>query len=88
MSDTQRNELVDGPIEIQGDLYDYSFYVWPDSEKPWPKAVFDLFKNWTSRTELTFSPVQFVRFRLDVESAGILLTEISRRPHLKEETVL
>ncbi len=78
--------------------YNYSFYLHPD--ETWgrtamgeghpviPQAVFRLFHMIKYRVEMVFTPLEFVRFRHDVESFGITLREISRVPYHQEETVL
>lgn len=78
--------------------YNYNFHLWPDEtwgrkelgdEHPKiPAAVFDLFRMMTSSVEMTFTALEFVRFRHDVESFGITLREISRVPYHEEETII
>ena len=68
--------------------YCYSFYTWPDEHRGYPKALFDLSRMLKTRIEMEFTAIEFVRFRLDVESAGTNLMEITRRPAHTEQTVL
>ena len=68
--------------------YFYSFFVWPDEQRGYPKAMFQLFEMLKTRIEMEFSATEFVRFRLDVEGAGITVREISRVFVQKAETVL
>ena len=68
--------------------YRYSFYTWPDEQRGYPKALFDLSRMLKSRIEMEFTAIEFVRFRLDVEGAGTTLREITRSPAQEEETVL
>jgi hypothetical protein len=78
--------------------YVYCFHLWPD--ETWghgaagdehakiPAAVFDLFRMVDHGIEKECTALEFVRFRHDVESFGITLREITRRPYYEEETVL
>jgi hypothetical protein len=69
--------------------YLYSFYVWPnETRKDIPKEVFDLFKNLNSRLEYSFLPIEFVRWRMEVEAFGLTLREITRVPDCKPEVIL
>jgi hypothetical protein len=81
-----------------GQKYVYTFHLWPD--ETWgrrdlddnhpkiPHAVFDLFRMINHGIEMELTALEFVRFRHDVESFGITLREISRRPYHEEETIL
>jgi hypothetical protein len=78
--------------------YVYTIHLWPD--ETWgrkelddehtriPAAVFDLFRMINHGIEMEFTPLEFVRFRHDVESFGITLREVSRVPYHEPETVL
>ena len=78
--------------------YTYCFHLWPD--ETWghtaagdehvkiPHAVFDLFRMINHGIEMVFTPIEFVRFRHDVESFGLTLREITRVPYHEEETVI
>lgn len=78
--------------------YVYCFHLWPDEtwgredlkdeHRKIPAAVFDLFRMVNNGIEMEFTALEFVRFRHDVESFGITLREITRRPFYEEETVL
>lgn len=78
--------------------YLYHFFLYPDetwgrtdlgdTHQKIPTAVFQLFKMMDHGIGMEFTPIEFVRFRHDVESFGITLREISRVPFHEEETVL
>lgn len=78
--------------------FNYHLTLWPD--ETWgrkdlddehakiPAAVFELFRGCNSDYEMTFTALEFVKFRMDVENFGLTLREISRVPYHDEETFL
>ena len=76
--------------------YSYNFTLWPSSTRgrgddsehhEIPKAVFQLFEMLKGPYEVDMTALEFVRFRLDVESFGIDLHEISRKVYMPYEPV-
>ncbi len=98
MTDTKPRESSSTSVEGAESKYLYHFFVSPDEtwghshlgdgHRAIPVAVFDLFKMINHNIEMEFTPLEFVRFRHDVESFGLTLREISRVPFYEEETVL
>ncbi len=65
----------------------YEFYSWPDQDKtPAMYRLFELVNH--SRFVEDFTERDFGNFRLELESQGILLKEISRTPAVEPEIVL
>jgi len=70
-------------------VYEYTFSPWPVSQHPKNnQAVFRLFKNLNMFITEHMTQLEFNNFREDLFKAGIDLHEITRRPHILEETVI
>lgn len=67
--------------------YVYSFVVWPDETWTHPRALFDYFRVFRRRTELTFTEPEFEQFRSEMGRAGYTLRECTRRPEVEPEPV-
>ena len=68
-------------------LYTYSFSAWPAETWGHPRALFDLFSLLNVRTDMTFTPEEFERFRSALSHAGITLREVERVPYVEPEAV-
>lgn len=67
--------------------YLYSFVVWPDETRGFPKPMFDLFLMLNNRVEMEFTTDEFSRFRSTLQQHGLILREIERAPCTEPETV-
>lgn len=67
--------------------WNYSFTVWPDETRGFPRAVFDLFRMLCGRVEYDFTQEGFEMFRAQLEEHGITLREIERVPYQDPEAV-
>jgi len=67
--------------------YVYSFVVWPDETWDHPRALFDYFRVFRRRTEMTIGEAEFERFRSEMGHAGFTLREATRRPDVEPEPV-
>jgi hypothetical protein len=74
-------------MEGKMNKYDYEFSVWPH-EAAFGKAVFDLFRQLTTRIVMTFTANEFEMFRDQIGVHGFTLREISRTPHQEPELIL
>lgn len=70
------------------DKSNYSFCVWPDETWGFDKSVFDLFRMFNHRIEMTFTLDEFNRFRSGLSHHGLTLREIERVPCAEPENIL
>jgi hypothetical protein len=85
---TQTNDHVAGRSAPDAAVrYVYEFSAWP-AERSFNRAVYDLFRQMTTRIAMEFTEEEFDLFRDALNSNGITLREISRVPYQEPEPVL
>lgn len=67
--------------------YDYSFSVWPSETWAFQRAVYLTFEHMNARLTLTFTPLEFERYRASLAFHGLTLREIERVPYVDPEPV-
>jgi len=83
-----QKEAINELAGIEPNTYEYGFTLWPDGKWNFPSTIFEVFDLYKYRVECIWTEEHFNKVRSDLSHIGLVMHEISRRPHIKEEVVL